>query len=90
MNEIRAPHMMVTSGARNASARRHHQAGARQRARTAASGHRRVAAADCALGIGFWQHYTLHAEVMATAEQRRDFVPSVRTAPVRASAARCR
>lgn len=38
-----------------------------------------------ALGIGFWQHYRLHAQVMATAEQRRDFVPSVRTAPVRAS-----
>jgi RND family efflux transporter MFP subunit len=40
-----------------------------------------------ALGIGFWQHYSLNAEVMSTAEQRRDFVPSVRTAPVRASAA---
>jgi RND family efflux transporter MFP subunit len=38
-----------------------------------------------ALGIGFWQHYKLHAKVMATAEQRRDFVPSVRTAPVRTS-----
>jgi RND family efflux transporter MFP subunit len=38
-----------------------------------------------ALGIGFWQHYRLHAQVMATAEQRRDFVPSVRLAPVRAS-----
>jgi RND family efflux transporter MFP subunit len=38
-----------------------------------------------ALGIGFWQHYQLHAKVMATAEQRRDFVPSVRTAPVRTS-----
>ena len=38
-----------------------------------------------ALGIGFWQHYRLHAQVMATAEQRRNFVPSVRTAPVRAS-----
>ncbi len=38
-----------------------------------------------ALGIGFWQHYRLHAQVMSTAEQRRDFVPSVRTAPVRAS-----
>jgi RND family efflux transporter MFP subunit len=40
-----------------------------------------------ALGIGFWQHYQLHAKVMATAEQRRDFVPSVRTAPVRTSGA---
>ena len=38
-----------------------------------------------ALGVGFWRHYTLHAQVMATAEARRDFVPSVRTAPVRAS-----
>jgi RND family efflux transporter MFP subunit len=38
-----------------------------------------------ALAIGFWRHYTLHAQVMATAEQRRDFVPSVRVAPVRAS-----
>lgn len=40
-----------------------------------------------ALGIGFWQHYSLNAEVMATAEQRRNFVPSVRAAPVRASTA---
>jgi RND family efflux transporter MFP subunit len=38
-----------------------------------------------ALGIGSWQHYRLHAEVMATAEQRRDFVPSVRTESVRVS-----
>jgi RND family efflux transporter MFP subunit len=38
-----------------------------------------------ALGIGIWRHHTLNAQVMATAEQRRDFVPSVRTAPVRAS-----
>ena len=38
-----------------------------------------------ALGIGVWRHYSLHAQVMATAEQRRDFVPSVRTAAVRAS-----
>jgi RND family efflux transporter MFP subunit len=38
-----------------------------------------------ALGIGFWQHYRLHAQVMATAKQRQDFVPSVRVAPVRAS-----
>jgi len=38
-----------------------------------------------ALGIGVWQHYRLHAQVMATAAQRRDFIPSVRTAPVRAS-----
>ena len=38
-----------------------------------------------ALVIGFWQHYRLHAQVMETAEQRRDFIPSVRTALVRAS-----
>ena len=38
-----------------------------------------------ALGYGFWQHYTLHAEVIATADQRRDFVPSVRTAAIKAS-----
>jgi RND family efflux transporter MFP subunit len=38
-----------------------------------------------ALAYGFWQHYTLHAEVIATADQRRDFVPSVRTAAVKAS-----
>ena len=38
-----------------------------------------------ALGYGFWKHYTLHAEVMATADARRDFVPAVRTAAVRAS-----
>ena len=29
-----------------------------------------------ALAIGFWQHYRLHAQVMATAEQRRDFIPT--------------
>jgi RND family efflux transporter MFP subunit len=38
-----------------------------------------------ALAVGFWQHYALQAQVMATAEQHRDFVPSVRIAPVRAS-----
>ena len=38
-----------------------------------------------ALGIGVWRHHSLNAQVMATAEQRRDFVPSVRTAAVRAS-----
>jgi RND family efflux transporter MFP subunit len=38
-----------------------------------------------ALGYGFWQHYSLHAEVIATADQRRDFVPTVRTATIRAS-----
>src|ERR1700728_1682925 len=40
-----------------------------------------------ALGYGFWQHYNLHAEVIATADQRRDFVPTVRTAAIRASEA---
>jgi RND family efflux transporter MFP subunit len=54
------------------------------------SGAQRLAAGaflllSAALGIGVWQHYSLHAQVMATAEQRRDFIPSVRTAPVRAS-----
>jgi RND family efflux transporter MFP subunit len=38
-----------------------------------------------ALAIGFWRHYSLHAQVMLAAEQRRDSVPSVRVAPVRAS-----
>ncbi len=38
-----------------------------------------------ALGIGFWQHYRLHAQVLTTADQRRDFIPTVRAAPVRAS-----
>jgi RND family efflux transporter MFP subunit len=38
-----------------------------------------------ALGYGFWQHYRLHAEVIATAGARRDFVPTVRTAAVRVS-----
>src|ERR1700759_2591646 len=40
-----------------------------------------------ALGFGFWQHYRVHAEVMATADQRRDFVPSVRTDTIKASEA---
>jgi RND family efflux transporter MFP subunit len=38
-----------------------------------------------ALAIGFWRHYSLHAQVMATAEQRQNSIPSVRVAPVRAS-----
>jgi RND family efflux transporter MFP subunit len=38
-----------------------------------------------ALAVGLWKHYSLHAQVMADAEARRDFVPSVRTASVRAS-----
>jgi RND family efflux transporter MFP subunit len=36
------------------------------------------------LGIGGWRYYSQHREVMATAEQRRDFVPSVRVATVQA------
>ncbi len=39
-----------------------------------------------AVGYGAWSHYQLHTEVIATAEQARDFVPTVLTAPVRASA----
>jgi len=39
-----------------------------------------------AVAYGAWRHYQLHTEVMATAEQTRDFVPTVLTAPVRASA----
>jgi RND family efflux transporter MFP subunit len=38
-----------------------------------------------ALGFGFWRHYSLNAQVMSTTEARREFVPSVRTAAVRAS-----
>ena len=37
------------------------------------------------LGIGIWQHYTLHAQAAATAQRHRDFVPSVRVMPVRSS-----
>jgi RND family efflux transporter MFP subunit len=40
-----------------------------------------------AVGYGGWRHYQLHTEVLATAEQTRDFVPAVLTAPVRASPA---
>jgi RND family efflux transporter MFP subunit len=38
------------------------------------------------VGYGAWRHYQLHSEVLATAEQTREFVPTVLTAPVRASA----
>jgi RND family efflux transporter MFP subunit len=34
------------------------------------------------VAIGVWQHYTVRARVMASAEQRRDFVPTVNTAIV--------
>lgn len=37
-----------------------------------------------ALGLGVWRHYTQHRQVMATAQQRRDFVPTVRVEAVRA------
>jgi len=38
-----------------------------------------------ALALGFWRHFTADAQVMAAAEQREQFVPSVRAEPVRAS-----
>jgi RND family efflux transporter MFP subunit len=38
------------------------------------------------LAVGVWRHYALHLEVIAAAEQHRDFVPSVRVEAVRASA----
>ena len=37
------------------------------------------------LVFGFWRHLSLDARVLATAELRRDSIPSVRTASVRAS-----
>ncbi len=40
-----------------------------------------------ALGLGFYRHHSLNAQVMETADQHRDFVPSVRIAPVRSSGA---
>lgn len=38
-----------------------------------------------AVSFGAWRHYRADAAVMATAEQIRDFVPTVQTAAVRAS-----
>ena len=38
------------------------------------------------LAFSTWQHFTLHAHVLATAKERSEFVPDVRTATVRASA----
>ena len=38
-----------------------------------------------ALAVSIWRHYNAHAQVMAAAEQRRDFVPTVTTATVNAS-----
>ena len=55
------------------------------------SGNGRILAAGAALllcgglAVSVWQHYNAHAQVMATAEQRRDFVPTVATATVNAS-----
>jgi hypothetical protein len=31
-----------------------------------------------ALGVGVWRHYAQHRQVVATAEQQSNFVPSVR------------
>jgi RND family efflux transporter MFP subunit len=38
-----------------------------------------------ALALGAWRSYSQHRETIATSEQHRDFVPSVRVAAVRAS-----
>jgi RND family efflux transporter MFP subunit len=38
-----------------------------------------------ALALGAWRSYSMNREAVATSEQRRDFVPSVRVATVRAS-----
>ncbi len=38
-----------------------------------------------ALAVGAWGHYSQHREVIATAEQRSDFVPQVRVAIVKPS-----
>jgi RND family efflux transporter MFP subunit len=37
------------------------------------------------VSLGAWRHYWQHQDVMATAEQQRDFVPSVRVAAVEAN-----
>ena len=39
------------------------------------------------VALGAWRHYSQQQEVMATAEQERDFVPSVRVATVKANPA---
>jgi RND family efflux transporter MFP subunit len=39
------------------------------------------------VALGAWRHYSQEQEVMATAEQQRDFVPSVRVATVKANPA---
>jgi RND family efflux transporter MFP subunit len=38
-----------------------------------------------ALALGTYQHFALHAQVIATAKEHDEFVPNVRVAPVRAS-----
>ncbi len=38
------------------------------------------------VALGAWRHYSQQQQVMATAEQERDFVPSVRVATVKANA----
>ena len=38
-----------------------------------------------ALGGGVWRHYQQHREIVAIADQQRDFVPSVRVAEVKVS-----
>jgi RND family efflux transporter MFP subunit len=40
-----------------------------------------------ALALGVWRHYAQHRQAIATAEQRRDFVPSVRVQAVTSSGA---
>ena len=44
-----------------------------------------VLVAGTALASGAWSHYAAHREVLATAEQQRDFVPQVRVATVEPS-----
>ncbi len=39
------------------------------------------------VALGAWRHYSQQQQVLATAEQERDFVPSVRVATVKANAA---
>ena len=44
-----------------------------------------VLVAGAALASGAWSHYAAHREVLATAEQQRNFVPQVRVATVEPS-----
>jgi RND family efflux transporter MFP subunit len=57
----------------------------RRGARLFAAGAFLLLAAGVALGA--WRHYSQAQEVMATAEQERDFVPSVRVATIKANPA---